>query len=229
MEKLVFMEGCYLLSLDGTGYFASSQVHCPSCLEKKSSKTGEIRYAHQLLGGAIVHPDFAEVVPFAPEAIIKQDGKTKNDCERNAAKRFLEKLRQDHPHLPLLSSKMGSVPMRRILLSFENTICISFWGSSQVTISSCLNLLPRLSKLDRPPNSNVKVRGSASFSFHQPGSLNESNPDELVNFVEYWEIKPGKTQHFSWVTDFTVTTGNVFQICVAGEHVGKWRMRPSIP
>ncbi len=68
-------ENSYLLSLDGTGYFSSNEVHCPSCLEKKNSKTGEIRYAHQLLGGAIVHPDYAEVVPFAPEAIIKQDGR----------------------------------------------------------------------------------------------------------------------------------------------------------
>jgi hypothetical protein len=32
-----------------------------------------------------------------PEPMIKQDGTEKNDCERNAAKRFLSKLRQDHP------------------------------------------------------------------------------------------------------------------------------------
>jgi len=53
MEKMVFMENSYLLSLDGTGYFSSNEVHCPSCLEKKNSKTGEIRYAHQLLGGRL--------------------------------------------------------------------------------------------------------------------------------------------------------------------------------
>jgi len=38
----------------------------------------------------------------APEPIIKQDGAKKNDCERNAAKRLLAKLRQDHPRLPLI-------------------------------------------------------------------------------------------------------------------------------
>src|SRR4030067_499528 len=74
MEKMVFMEGSYLLTLDGTGYFALKEVHCPSCLEKKSRKSGEIRYAHQLLGGVIVHPDYAEVVPFAPEALVNKDG-----------------------------------------------------------------------------------------------------------------------------------------------------------
>ena len=47
-----------------------------------------------MLGAAIIHPDFKEAIPLAPEFISKQDGETKNDCERNAAKRFFEKLRK---------------------------------------------------------------------------------------------------------------------------------------
>src|SRR2546427_178132 len=39
------------------------------------------------------------VIPLMPEPIVKQDGTSKNDCERNAAKRFVAKLRHDHPHL----------------------------------------------------------------------------------------------------------------------------------
>jgi hypothetical protein len=69
--------------------------------KKENKTTGEITYHLQMLGAAIVHPDCKEVIPLAPEFIMKQDGETKNDCERNAAKRFFEKLRQDHPHLPL--------------------------------------------------------------------------------------------------------------------------------
>ena len=101
LEPFVFYEGCYLLSLDGTGYFSSGNIHCPSCLQK-TSKSGKVTYHHQMLGAAIVHPDIKEVIPLMPEPIIKQDGETKNDCERNAAKRFLHKLRQDHPHLGLI-------------------------------------------------------------------------------------------------------------------------------
>ena len=37
-----------------------------------------------------------------PEPILKQDGTNKNDCERNAAKRLIVKLRQDHPHLKVI-------------------------------------------------------------------------------------------------------------------------------
>jgi len=48
-----------------------------------------------MLGAAIVHPDHKEVIPLAPEPIIKQDGQSKNDCERNAGKRFFGKLNDD--------------------------------------------------------------------------------------------------------------------------------------
>ena len=106
LESFVHMNDCYLLSLDGTGYFSSSTIHCASCLEKHH-RNGEVTYQHQMFGAAIVHPDHREVIPLAPEPIIKQDGATKNDCERNAAKRFLEKLRRDHPHLKVIVIEDG--------------------------------------------------------------------------------------------------------------------------
>ncbi|MCJ7824467.1 MAG: hypothetical protein MUP44_06160, partial [Anaerolineales bacterium] len=102
LEPLRFMGRYYLVSVDGTGYFTSKHVHCADCLERRNQRTGEITYAHQLLDAAIVHPDQQVVVPLCPEAIIKQAGAQKNDCERNAAKRFLAQLRQDHPRLPMI-------------------------------------------------------------------------------------------------------------------------------
>lgn len=107
LERFVFYEGAYLLALDGTGYFSSSAIHCASCLEKVNSKTGEVTYSHQLLGASIVHPNLREVIPLAPEPIIKQDGSTKNDCERNATKRLLRKIRAEHPHLKFLVIEDG--------------------------------------------------------------------------------------------------------------------------
>jgi len=59
-----------------------------------------------MLGAVIVHPDIREVIPLAPEPIIKQDVETKNDSERNASKRFLEKLRKAHPRLRLIVTEM---------------------------------------------------------------------------------------------------------------------------
>jgi hypothetical protein len=107
LEPYVFHQGCYLLSLDGTGYFSSKKIHCESCLQKKNRKTGEITYHHQMLGAAVVHPDHKQVIPLAPEPIIKQDGDNKNDCERNAGKRLLQKIRAEHPNLKLIVVEDG--------------------------------------------------------------------------------------------------------------------------
>jgi hypothetical protein len=54
----------------------------------------------------VVHPDLKEVIPLAPEPIIQQDGHTKNDCERNATRRWLKQFREEHPHL----RAMGPIP-----------------------------------------------------------------------------------------------------------------------
>jgi hypothetical protein len=98
LRRYVFLEGSYLVSLDGTGYFSSKKVHCPACQQKVNAKTGEITYYHQMLGGVIIHPDLPQVLPLMPEPIQRVDGETKNDCERNAAKRFLAHLKADYPH-----------------------------------------------------------------------------------------------------------------------------------
>jgi hypothetical protein len=101
LKPFVYLDGYYLVSLDGTGYFSSSKIHCASCLVKNHSN-GRTTYYHQLLGATLVHPDLKEVIPLAPEPIIQQDGHTKNDCERNATRRWLKQFRQEHPHLPII-------------------------------------------------------------------------------------------------------------------------------
>jgi hypothetical protein len=99
LGKMVFMNDCYLLNLDGTGYFSSNTLYSDACMEKKSSTTGKISYYLQAVGAALVYPYTKEVIAFCPEIIRKQDGKTKMNSERNAIKRMLVKLRQDHPHM----------------------------------------------------------------------------------------------------------------------------------
>ena len=106
LEGFTWLDGHYLLSVDGTGYFSSSSVHCAHCCEKHH-KDGRVTYSHQMLGAVVVHPEQREVFPLAPEPIVKGDGATKNDCERNAAKRMLEDVRREHPHLKLIVVEDG--------------------------------------------------------------------------------------------------------------------------
>ena len=82
--------GGLLCSLDGTQYFSSTQVRCAQCtvIEKETGT----RHAHTVLIPALVRPGKAEVLGMEPEFIMPQDGAEKQDCERNAARRWIARI-----------------------------------------------------------------------------------------------------------------------------------------
>ncbi len=61
-----------------------------------------------MLGAALLHPERREVSPLMPEPLIHQDGRKKQDCERHAAKRFIAKVRHDHPHLQFIVTEAST-------------------------------------------------------------------------------------------------------------------------
>ena len=222
LEGMTFMGGYYLVSLDGTGYFSSKTVHCESCLEKKH-RDGSITYTHQLLGAAIVHPEQKAVIPLMPEPIIKQDGAKKNDCERNAAKRFFEKLRQDHPCLPMIiieDALSANAPhieeLRRHKLRF-------ILGVKAGDHKHLFAHVAQAEREGRTTEFELREGGiTHRFRFLNDVPLNESNANVRVNFLEYWEIQDGKIRHFSWITDFTIDCHNAYSLMRGGR--ARWKI-----
>ena len=84
------LDGRVLIALDGTEHFCSRKIHCPQCSKRRRSD-GATEYFHSFLGASLVAPGHAQVLPLPPEFIAPQDGAEKQDCERNAAKRWLVK------------------------------------------------------------------------------------------------------------------------------------------
>lgn len=211
LEPYVFHEGSFLLALDGTGYFSSRKIHCPSCLEKVNSKTGEVTYLHQMLGAVLIHPDHREVIPFAPEPICKHDGSTKNDCERNAAKRLLRKIRREHPRLSLTIVEDGlasNAPHIRELLDLGMHFILGVKpGDHAFLFAQVLEAFEdaRMTTLSWQENERL-----CEISFVNQLPLNESNQDLFLNYVQYGEYDEHGNQlkNFSWVTDWTISRGN---------------------
>jgi len=229
LEPMVFYNGCYLLNLDGTGFFHSKKLSSPLCLEKENSKTGEISYYLQMLGAAIVHPDFKEVIPLCPEMIIKQDGTTKNDCERNAAKRFFEQLRKDHPHLPLIINEDGLSPNAPHIRDMEKYNLHYILGVKHGDHKFLFNYVENAVRDGHTLEFKVKDNNDPDithrFRILNDVPLNQSNQDLLVNFIEYWEYseKAGKvTYHNSWVTDFSLSKKNAYTIMRGGR--ARWKI-----
>lgn len=101
LEAYQLIPGYYYFPIDGSEFFSSEDIHCGQCLVKEYKKDKNT-YSHQVLQGGIAHPDQAQVIPFMPEQICNSDGQDKQDCEMNAAKRYLGKLRAEHPQLGLI-------------------------------------------------------------------------------------------------------------------------------
>lgn len=226
LEPLVFHEGHYLLALDGTGYFSSPTIHCDSCLEKVDRKTGEVRYAHQMLGAAIVHPDFREVLPLAPEPIVKQDGATKNDSERNASKRLLRQIRSEHPHMKFIVIEDGlasNAPHIRELMALNMRFLLGAKPGDHAFLFEKL-----IAAYDEERVTTVTVQqpngrtGEVSFVHDLP--LNESNQDIRVNVLQYleWDQDGQERKKFTWVTDLTITRGNALHLVRGGR--ARWKI-----
>jgi hypothetical protein len=225
LEPFQFYDGSYLLSIDGTGYFSSSKIYCPSCLEKHH-RNGKVTYSHQMLGASIVHPDLKEVIPVMPEPIIKQDGQTKNDCERNAAKRFLKKFRRSHPHLRVIVIEDGlssNAPHIHEIESHKMHYILGAKQSDHAFLFASLNESEQAGLVGHHEIVHEKSGIIDRFRFQNNVPLNESHQDLKVNFLEYWEVHPsGRVIHFSWVTDLWLDSNTVFPIMRGGR--ARWKI-----
>ena len=218
LEPFAFYAGHYLLSLDGTGYFSSQKVHCPSC-QVKEHKNGTVTYEHQMLGAVLVHPDFKEVIPLAPEAIRKQDGSTKNDCERNAARRLLRKIRQQHPHLKLIVVEDGLAsngPHVRDLIDNRMHFILGVKPGDHAFLFEQVEAARRKGTAPKLRQKEGEITREVSWVWDVP--LNESNQDLRVDFLEYNEYgADGKRRkHFTWITDLHVNQRNAWLLARGG-------------
>jgi hypothetical protein len=77
-----------LIALDGTQYFSSQALHGPNCLTRQLSNGHTLSY-HPAITPVIVAPGPSQVVAFAPEYIMPQDGHAKQAWEQAAGKRWM--------------------------------------------------------------------------------------------------------------------------------------------
>lgn len=224
LEPFVFYAGAYLLSLDGTGYFSSPTIHCDSC-QVKEHQDGSVTYQHQMLGAVIVHPEIKEVIPLAPEPIQKQDGESKNDCERNAAKRLLPKIRRQHPHLKFIVVEDGLAsngPHVRDLIDNRMHFILGVKPGDHAFLFEQVEAARRQGR--SPKLSRKEGDITAEVSWVRSVPLNESNRDLRVDFLEYNEYdgEGKRRKHFTWITDLPINLRNAWLFARGGR--ARWRI-----
>lgn len=221
LEEYRFLNG-YLLALDGTQIFESEDVHCEHCC-RKEHKDGRITYHHNILAGAIVSPGKPQVIPLCPEPITKQDGSSKNDCERNASYRFLADLKREHSHLELTivcDALSANAPYVNKLRDLGYDFILNIKPDGNRSLFNWVRGIP-LDDLKMDVGKN-----RYHFRFLNDVPLNDTKQAPTVNFLECDVVEfAGKKEirkHFTWVTSHKISKENVYQLMQGGR--ARWKI-----
>lgn len=225
-EQMAYYDGHYLLSGDGTGFYCSEKVSSPYCMRKKS-RNGKTLYHQQMYAASFVKPGSKVVIPVFPEMITKNDGPNKNDCERNAAKRFYNYFRREHPHLKVIvveDALSSNGPHITELKKHNLRFILGAKPGDHKSLFSELRQAAdegRASEVEFLDLENRTIGHFFRYLNNIP--LNKSKPDLLVNVLEYHQVdKNEKITRFSWVTDIEITDDNVYQLMRGGR--ARWKI-----
>ena len=220
LEQYQFFPGFYLCSIDGTQYYSSGEISCNSCL-KTNHRNGQTTYAHKVLQAAIMHPDMRQVIPLMPEEIRNTDGTEKQDCETNAGKRLIPKIRKDHPQLGIIivgDDLFSKEPFIRTILSERMHYILVAKETDHIAMMNAINQSDRLQEirsLDEKGRTHV-------YEWINGVPLTGNNKPILTNFFRYTILATDENGNEkinfrnSWVSDLELTREHIKHLVRGG-------------
>ena len=224
LKRFVYLDGHYLVSLDGTTYFSSAKIHCPSCLVKQH-RNGNITYSHQLLGATWSIPTSRKSSRWHPSRSSSRMVKPRTTASGTPPAAGSNGFARSIPTCRSSSSKTTSAnaPHLRDLREAGAHYIIGVKPGDHAFLFDHLRTLHEAGQMQVLTWEDPATGVVHHFRFCNGVPLNESNPDELVNVLEYWEYHPdGTVQHFSWITDFLLIPENVWDIMRGGR--ARWKI-----
>lgn len=215
--------------LDGTQYFHSTKIECPSCLRRQHS-SGTVHYSHQVLAATLVKANSHQVLPFDAEQIANGDGADKQDCETNAAKRLLARMRGEHPRLNLIAGGdaiYAHEPMVELLAQQRIRFVFGVKPGSQPETFEWVEELERAGGVVHGSyeegSGPLTKRRFVDYRYVHEVPLKQDS-SLRVTFVEAWvrTHRGEQLYHNSWVTDLEVTRESVREIITIGRT--RWKI-----
>lgn len=182
-------------------------------------------YFHSFLGASIVAPGHRQVLPLPAEFIAPQDGAEKQDCERNAAKRWLARhgpaVHQLRPVF-LGDDLFACQPIAAAVQQQGGNFIFTCKPASHQTITEYLTG----AELEEYRQSTV-TRGKRTTAIYRwlSGVPMRATDDALiVNWfsIEILNGKGKRTYYNSFITDLPVTTGTVAELAACGR--ARWKI-----
>jgi hypothetical protein len=214
-----------LVVLDGTGQISSKKIHCEKCLTKTLS-SGDICYYHGQLLASITNISASYSLPLQFEPIEQDDVDTeysKNDCEINAAKRLLTKLKSQFPKRSFcfLGDNLFAVdPIVRMMKERQWHFIITAKPERNKELFFMYDYVYEKKRRLECVDSKGSIHRYCWSNGLPLKSYNKSEVPINVNLFEYEEVssKGELIYKNSWMTDFLISKDNVRVLTKAGRN-----------
>jgi hypothetical protein len=218
------LDGRLLIALDGTEYHCSRKIHCAQCSKRRRSDGGT-EFFHAFLGASIVAPRPTQVLPLPPELIAPQDGAEKQDCERNAAKRWLAthgpSMARYRP-IYLGDDLFACQPIAEAIHEAVGNFILTCKPTSHQTIAEYLHGAEL--QEHRATSGPAAKRLTYHYRWLAEVPLRASKDALHVNWfsVEILNAKGKRTYHNTFVTDLAITANTIAEIAACGR--ARWKI-----
>jgi hypothetical protein len=220
----------YSIALDGVSFLSSEDISCWKCLKRKD-KSGVEHFYHSAITPVFVKSGRSQVLPLPPEFIVPQDGSEKQDCERAAAKRWLE---QHQAHFPEYSvtylgdDLYANQPLCQLIVEIYRQFFIFVCKpESHPSLYEWIAFLDKSNGIEKVTRRhwNGKYGEIWHYRFANQIPLRNGSDALQVNWLELVITKEGTDEILyqnSFVTNHVISASNVIHLAKIGRT--RWKI-----
>ena len=228
LEAFHSYDGQVLISCDGTQTISSQKVSCPNCTQRELVNEQTL-YAHSAILPVIVKAGESRVLVLEPEFITPQDGHEKQDCERAAIKRWVQRNAgryAKHKYTLLGDDLYACQPVCELFLEAEFNFILVCHADSHVALYEQVDFLAKNGGVEqlRIRNWNGRYAEIHEYRFVNQVPLRRGEEALVVNWCEITVTREdtGRQLYYNtFITNHTLTNNNVALIVRDGR--ARWK------
>lgn len=214
--------------LDGTGLFYFKEKHCENCLcETRTDKDGKKRkmYYHKVLEAKLVLGENI-IISLGTEFIENEaEDVKKQDCEINAAKRLMERLKKEYPRLPICiqgDALYAAVPIMEACRKNGWEYIFTQKETRQKTAGESFRWIQEGGGVTEVKNIGKEL-GTGRYANHVEEVAGKAETMNIYEY-EYTVQEEGEEKNicFQWLTSIELNKRNLEEMIGAGR--GRWKI-----
>jgi hypothetical protein len=225
LDRYLVLRKHHLIALDGVWFYQSGNVCCEHCLHHER-RDGEELYYHNVIAAVLVKAGEDTVIPLNPEFIRNEDGQEKQDCERNAVKRWLETNSEGYKRLnPILlgDDLYSDYPTCAMIVEKGLHFLFTCKPDSHKWLHDSIDdgCMERKTVRIWTGRNHLEYR----YRWHNGVELRAEQPTLIVNYLslELWNEEKGKVSYRnSWVTDIEIDDKNAVEMAECAR--ARWKI-----